>query len=814
MWGILASGRDDDVDTAGTERKRPSGLAFLLSRIVSRLPRPVPEPMAGRVRWEQLVSILRLTPVMMTANIVNALLVCLAGVAGPHRNVLILWTAAVVCYALLGLYGWLAAKRKKSGKNTVSARGARRVALQAGLLGCLWGVLPIFVLDDHSVYMNMLVVALIAGMIGTGSFALLTLPMAALAYTTPLVIGSLYVLLTSQQPILLALAGLLIFCYLVVGLSCLSHAKVFVDRLVAGDELERQKQVVSLLLSDFEEGSSDWLWEVDATGALTYVSERMAEAAGVPRDALIGRVVGGLDARMAEAPEGLASTLAGLLADQKPFRDVVVSVTVGGEIHWWALTAKPIHDLDGAFAGFRGVGADVTQARRDQERITRLAHYDVLTGLPNRLSFLQALGGAWDGRGQTSGCAVLCLDLDHFKGVNDSLGHPIGDALLMEAARRLRACVGEAGIVTRLGGDEFAVVVRDDLEPANLGALAQAIVDALSQPYALNDHHVSIGASVGIAVAPADAGDADTLLKNADLALYRAKGDGRGAYRFFEATMDVWAQERRALEIDLRSALRNDELKLFFQPLIGAKGHEITGFEALLRWQHPRRGVVGPDDFIECAEQWGLICKIGEWVLNEACRQAAAWPAPLKVAVNLSPNQFAAGDLVDQVRTALRESGLEPSRLELEITEGLLLRDTAGTLDQLRALKDLGVRIAMDDFGTGYSSLAYLWRFPFDKIKIDRTFVAEMSGNPAIADILRTITLLGRTLNLEVTAEGVETAEQASILEDMRCDHFQGYLFGRPMPIADIPGYLLDNTAQRLRRGPVEDVTQSSAAAS
>jgi diguanylate cyclase (GGDEF)-like protein/PAS domain S-box-containing protein len=805
MWGILATGRDDAVNTVGIERKLPGGLAFLLSRLQSRLPPPVPEAMAGRVRWEQLASILRLTPVMMTANVVNALLVCLAGVAGPHRDTLILWTAVVVCYALLGLYGWLAAKRRKSGKNTVSARGARRVALQAGLLGCLWGVLPIFVLDDHSVYMNMLVVALIAGMIGTGSFALLTLPMAALAYTTPLVIGSLYVLLTSQQPILLALAGLLIFCYLVVGLSCLSHARVFVDRLVAADELERQKQVVSLLLSDFEEGSSDWLWEVDAAGALTYVSERMAEAAGVPREALIGRVVGGLNARMAEAPEGLASTLSGLLADRKAFRDVVVSVTVGGEAHWWTLTAKPIHDLNGAFAGFRGVGADVTQARKDQERITRLAHYDVLTGLPNRLSFLQALSGAWDARGRTSGCAVLCLDLDHFKGVNDSLGHPIGDALLVEAAHRLRACVGEAGIVTRLGGDEFAVVVRNDLEASALGALAQALVDALSLPYALNDHHVSIGASVGIAVAPADAADADTLLKNADLALYRAKGDGRGAYRFFEATMDVWAQERRALEIDLRSALRNDELKLFFQPLIGAKGHEITGFEALLRWQHPRRGVVGPDDFIECAEQWGLICKIGEWVLNQACRQAAAWPAPLKVAVNLSPNQFVAGDLVDQVRTALRESGLEPSRLELEITEGLLLRDTAGTLDQLRALKDLGVRIAMDDFGTGYSSLAYLWRFPFDKIKIDRTFVAEMSGNPAIADILRTITLLGRTLNLEVTAEGVETAEQASILEDMRCDHFQGYLFGRPMPIADIPGYLLENTAQRLRRGPAED---------
>jgi diguanylate cyclase (GGDEF)-like protein/PAS domain S-box-containing protein len=790
-----------------------SVLSGLSSRVATRVTRHravVPEALAGRVRFEQLVSIQRLTPVMMIANVVNAQLVCLAGLRGPHRVGLTLWAAVVTVYALLGLYGWASARRRKSNKNTVSARGARRVAIQAGLLGSIWGVLPILALRGANTEMSMLIVALTAGMIGTGSFALLTLPMAAQAYTTPLVLGSLCVLLTSHEPILLALAGLLIFCYLIVGLSCLSHGKVFVERLVAGEELERQKQVVSLLLSDFEEGSSDWLWEVDATGALTYVSERMAEAAGLPREALVGRRVNELGAELAEAPEGLASTLAGLLADQKPFRDVTMSVLVDGQVRWWALTAKPVHDLHGAFTGFRGVGADVTQARKDQERISRLAHYDVLTGLPNRLSFLQALSGAWNAEGVTAGCAVLCLDLDHFKGVNDSLGHPIGDALLVEAARRLRACVGDKGIVTRLGGDEFAVVVREDLAPANLGALAQAVVDVLSLPYDLNDHHVSIGASVGIAVAPADAGDADTLLKNADLALYRAKGDGRGAYRFFEATMDVWAQERRALEIDLRSALKNEELKLFFQPLIGAKAHETTGFEALLRWQHPRRGVVGPDDFIECAEQWGLICKIGEWVLHEACRQAASWPDPLKVAVNLSPNQFATGDLVDQVRAALDASGLEPSRLELEITEGLLLSDTAGTLEQLQALKALGVRIAMDDFGTGYSSLAYLWRFPFDKIKIDRTFIAEMSGNPAIADILRTITLLGRTLNLEVTAEGVETAEQARVLEDMRCDHFQGYLFGRPMPMADIPGFLLENTAQQMRRAAPDAVADDA----
>ena len=789
-----------------TAASSPIGRA--VAALFARMSPDVPEAMAGRARFEQVQSILRMTPVMMGANIVIAALVCLAGLGGPHQTSLGLWAALVISYALLGLRGWVSAQRRKSTKATVSARGVHRMTLQAGLLGCLWGVLPLLTMPKEQGFagaMPMLVASVIAGMIGCGGFAMLTLPPAALAYSTPMVLGSLWVLATSHDPILFALGGLLIFCHMVVSVSCLSHARIFVARLVAAEELEKQTQVVSLLLSDFEEGASDWLWEVDAQGRLTYVSDRMAAASGADKIDLIGRPLSDL-CGAAESPTGSVASLAALFAEQKAVRDVVVSVKVGDTVHWWSLSAKPVHDLNGAFTGFRGVGADITQAREDQARISRLAHYDVLTQLPNRLSFLQALSKAWTehGRKGGTGCAVLCLDLDHFKGVNDSLGHPIGDDLLVQTSARLRDCVagplGHGGLVARLGGDEFAVVVAPSPGAEALGALAMAIVDTLSKPYDVRGHNVQIGASVGIAVAPFDADDPDGLLKNADLALYRAKGDGRGAYRFFETAMDVWAQERRALELDLRDALAKDELKLFFQPLIGADQHETTGFEALLRWQHPRRGLVPPADFIECAEQWGLIGKIGEWVLMEACRTAAAWPSHLTVAVNLSPNQFASGDLVDQVRHALESSGLAPARLELEITENLLLQDSAKVLDQLAALKALGVRIAMDDFGTGYSSLAYLWRFPFDKIKIDRSFVAEMQDNTAIADILRTIALLGQTLNLQVTAEGVETTAQARLLADMRCDTFQGFLYGRPMPVGDIPSFLLSNLSRQMRR--------------
>jgi diguanylate cyclase (GGDEF)-like protein len=790
------------------------------SAVFARMLPAVPEEMAGRVRMEQLVSILRLTPVMMGANILIAALVSMTGQASPHRVALTIWATLVMSYGLLGLRGWLAAKRRKGGKSTVSARGLRRIALQAGILGCLWGALPLIAMhgDGSSVQMRMLIVSVIAGMIGCGGFAMLAYPPAAIAYSTPMMLGALYVLVTSRDPVLFALGGLLIFCYLVVSVSCLSHAKVFAERLVTGEELERQRQVVSLLLSDFEEGASDWLWEVDAHGALTYVSDRMAAAAQGDKTALIGRALASLCGAAAEGPSGPVASLAVLFAEQKTFRDVVVSVPVGGETHWWSLSAKPIHDLDGVFTGFRGVGADVTAAREAQERISRLAHFDVLTQLPNRLSFLQALSKAWSehcapSEGDAGGCAVLCLDLDYFKGVNDSLGHPVGDALLVEVAERLGDCVRDIGLVARLGGDEFAVVIAPAPTSQALSYLARSIVESLSLPYDIKGHNVLIGASVGIAVAPVDAADPDSLLKNADLALYRAKGDGRGAYQFFELSMDVKAQERRALEMDLRAALKNDELKVFFQPLIGTRDHGITGFEALLRWQHPRRGLVPPGDFIECAEQWGLIGKIGEWVLGEACKQAATWPSPLTVAVNLSPNQFTSGDLVGQVKRALKDSGLEPSRLELEITEGLLLQDSARTLEQLTALKALGVKIAMDDFGTGYSSLAYLWRFPFDKIKLDRTFVAEMGDNAAITDIVRTITLLGQTLKLQVTAEGVETADQVRMLGEMNCDHFQGFLFGRPMPVGDIPNFLISDLARRMRRESVEAAEADRASA-
>ena len=376
--------------------------------------------------------------------------------------------------------------------------------------------------------------------------------------------------------------------------------------------------------------------------------------------------------------------------------------------------------------------------------------------------------------------AVLCLDLDHFKSVNDTLGHPIGDSLLQAVAARIRACVRPTDTVARLGGDEFAIVQVSAAQPTGATALAARLIEQIGEPFEIEGHQVVIGASVGIAVAPDDGSDPDCLLKNADMALYRAKEDGRGTYRFFEPAMDAKMQARRALELDLRKALVLGEFELFYQPLVRLDTDRVSGFEALLRWRHPQRGLVPPGEFIPLAEEIGLIGPIGAWVLKQACAEATRWPDHLKVAVNLSPVQFKNGTVVLDVVSALSASGLDPRQLELEITEAVLLQDTETTVATLTELRNLGVRISMDDFGTGYSSLGYLQKFPFDKIKIDRSFIRDLADRPDAIAIIRAVTGLGSSLGMSTTAEGVETEAQLRQLREEGCTEVQGYLFSEP----------------------------------
>jgi len=444
--------------------------------------------------------------------------------------------------------------------------------------------------------------------------------------------------------------------------------------------------------------------------------------------------------------------------------------------------------------GWVALHEDITQRRRQEQEITHLARHDALTKLANRSLFREQLQQALLRLGRGQGFAVLCLDLDRFKSVNDTLGHPVGDALLQQVSVRLLDCVRQGDVVARLGGDEFAIIQADVCDPDDTEALASRIVDTVSEAYDIAGHRIDISTSIGMTLAPRDGADADQLMKNADLALYRAKADGRQGYSFFEPHMNDRIQVRRRMEIDLRQAFDNEELALVYQPIICLQTQRVTGFETLMRWVHPKRGEVPRAELIALAEEIGLISELGEWALRRACTQAARWSAPVKVAINLSPLQIKR-DLIGVVLQALAASGLPPERLELEITESVLLQDRQNTIATLHQLRQLGVRIAMDDFGTGYCSLSFLRSFPFDKIKIDRAFIADIDRSAESRAIVDAIVRLGQCLGMATVAEGIENFEQLKLVCATGCTEAQGLYFSAPVAATEVERALNDSFA-------------------
>jgi len=436
--------------------------------------------------------------------------------------------------------------------------------------------------------------------------------------------------------------------------------------------------------------------------------------------------------------------------------------------------------------GWLATHEDITERQRSEGRIAHMARHDALTDLPNRVLLRERLEHELKRVKRGECLAVLCLDLDQFKGINDSLGHPIGDELLKLVADRLRGCTREPDTVARLGGDEFAIIMTQMQEATDAAALSKRIRESIIRPYQIEGHQIVTDISIGISVAPFDAVDADPLLRNADMALYGAKADGRGTYRFFEPEMNTRMKTRRELEMDLRKALVGKEFELHYQPLVNLESNDVNAFEALLRWNHPRRGLISPADFIPVAEETGLIVPLGEWVLKSACYEAVDWPDHIKVAVNLSPAQLNNRNLLNVVIGALAETGLPARKLQLEITETVLLQNTFATLATLHELRKLGVQIALDDFGTGYSSLSYLRSFPFDKIKIDRSFIQDLSNGDQPVAIVQAVANLAKCLNMTSTAEGVETQQQMDMLQSMGCSEMQGYLFSRARPAKEI----------------------------
>ena len=480
-----------------------------------------------------------------------------------------------------------------------------------------------------------------------------------------------------------------------------------------------------------------------------------------------------------------------LLAEEYAFRDQNVTstgrlqeLTDGRAI---AITRRPLKE-----GGWVSTYEDVTERRRAEAQVAFMARHDGLTGLANRVVFAEHVDQAVARFGRNGKYfAVFCIDLDRFKEVNDTLGHPVGDGLLRSVGHRLQRCVRAVDTVARLGGDEFAVLLTDLESSDDAEIVARRIIDTINEPFVIDDQPIEIGASIGISIAPEDGITYDKLLKNADVALYRSKSEGRNTWRFFKPEMDERLQERRTMELDLRAAIADEQLEVFYQPLFDLHKNGICGFEALLRWRHPSRGMISPVDFIPIAEDTGLIVPIGAWVLHEACKQAQLWPENCIIAVNVSAVQFKDGRLRETVMDALAESGLSPDRLELEVTESVLLAQNDKTLSTLGALREAGIRISMDDFGTGYSSLSYLQSFPFDKIKIDQSFVRTLSSKAGSKAIVRAVVALGASLSITTIAEGVETFDELEWLQGVGCDQIQGYYFSRPVPASEIPGLFL-----------------------
>ena len=538
------------------------------------------------------------------------------------------------------------------------------------------------------------------------------------------------------------------------------------------------------LLQEFESSGKGWFWETGRDGDLAYISESVANTLGREADDLLGRPF--TDLISTETSDGSATserTLGFYLSSHVAFQDLIVRAKTKDEI-WWSITGRPVHDEVGRFFGFRGFASDLTKMRQSEVELDRLARQDSLTGLANREALRRSLDDALISAARRKHrCSVFLLDLDRFKAVNDTLGHPAGDTLLRLVSLRLRDEVGDQGQVGRLGGDEFQVVLPTTSSKEDLARLAQGIIDSLSRPYTINRTMVSIGASVGIVTSDYDDRKADDLMRDADLALYAAKAAGKGCFRFFAAEMHEAARERQRMESDLRVALEKGQLWVAFQPSVDASNEAVTGFEALVRWDHPEQGPISPAQFIPLAEEIGLIPEIGEWVLRTACAEAAKWPRTVSVAVNLSPIQFKSHALPSTVRSALGECGLEPERLELEITEGVFLSNDDHVHETIHALKNIGVKLALDDFGTGYSSLSYLLRVPFDKIKIDQSFVRGASDPESRnATLIRAMIGLASDLKMQTTAEGVETQEELLLVRNLGCSLIQGYYFGKPMP--------------------------------
>ncbi len=742
-----------------------------------------------RMRRAQLSFFDRYLPYIIGIALVNGVL--LIGLFG-HRLDTAVTAWLVVSHMLSLLLGRAGRRERRLNRGTPVGRAAiRRSLFNLAMAGSAWAIVFNQALGRSGAEDAMLIVVMAMAAMGCMSFATAVWPLGSIAMWGTIAVGTTVALFANEWGRAWPLTVVMLSFILFMARGTIVTTRNTMTRLHMQDRMNEQEEVVRLLLNEFEANGSEWLFEFDMSGRLTFASSRFAEALRRPVDDVVGQ-----HWTRFLAERSTSSDLFDLVRNGLPFRDMLLPVDVEGEVRWWSLSGTPKVDREGRPTGYRGVGSDVTDRQRAAERIAELATFDALTGLVNRRIIHQALADALAaGPGEEAvgheaeRVALLFVDLDRFKAVNDSMGHGAGDRLLADVAVRLRDTVagiaGARGLVGRLGGDEFAVLLRSATREAAM-QLGEAVIASLTRTYQIAGKPAQIGASVGLAMGPADGNTVEELMRAADLALYDVKAKGRGSVRPYDRAMHKRVEERRSLELDLRNALTDGQLRLAFQPVVDALDERVVGFEALLRWRHPQHGDISPGVFVPIAEESGLILRMGAWVLNEACRVASSWPRHVRIAVNISPLQFDDPALVEMVRGTLKRWNVSPERLELELTESLFLDERPQTAQMLAELQGMGIGFALDDFGTGYSSLGYLQKIPFRRIKIDRSFVrASSSDGGESTAIIQAIVALAERLGMETTAEGTETRAEFETMRRLGCAQVQGYYFGRPMPAED-----------------------------
>lgn len=730
------------------------------------------DDMSSPLRDTQLLARSHLSAFFATANVVAALLLS-ASLYGTVSLYLLLGWGAVVA---LGNFAAMHLARTQA--ITHVGRSGRRVP-QWQMIGevvaraLLFLSLPLATFSTLPPELQVVTASILAGL-GVAALGLVVVPACVTAWMSCFVGGLSLVLIMARETVGLSHMLSILFTLGVAVFGVVTVARWALGQLETNADVGSQSESASLLLQEYEQRGVGWLWQVDSENRVTYISSRMTALLGRPSSAILGHSLPALLGGHAE--------LGRVLLGKQPFNSLEMELKTARGTRWISIAGDPIIDTADRFEGFRGVGSDITEVRQTQERLTHLANMDVLSGLPNRGRVRQLLGEAL--RAAVTGnvpCAIMFLDLDGFKPVNDTFGHPKGDAVLQAVAKRLCDEVGADGHVGRMGGDEFAIVIIDAQSRLKVESLGDRILKSIAEPYMIDQTEIRIGVSIGCAFGPIDGATVDDLILKADLALYEAKGSGRGVTKYFSSALQSEQEDRIQLETDLRTAIAAKQFHLVYQPLVNARDQKLVGFEALIRWNHPRRGLIPPPVFIPVAEECGLMTLLGEWVIEEAVRAAATWPEPITVAINISPKQIVTPALPNIVSQALSRNRLPGNRIELEVTEGIFLGDSVQTLDVMKRLRSLGVGIALDDFGTGYSSIGYLNKAVFHKLKIDGSFVREAGTRPENVAIIQSIVQLAKSFRMNVTAEGVETAEDFERMRDLGVDTIQGYLFGRPL---------------------------------